>query len=174
MLGLLKQTFVLEPFITCDTIADVKAKIEAAEGIPFQCQRIEFAGKVRQDDETLSQCGVGDNSTLVLVFGLAHGTTPAEMGAQSTVIIKAKMEVRVLAYCQDRQEQTAIDFLMSLDTVFDKMFKAWCGVNELPPNAAIFEDDEGRLLLPEDTPGTCGWSLGRGTLTIRAYPRDGM
>jgi len=52
------------------TISQVKALIEAKQGIPPNRQRLIFAGKELEDDQTLSACGIQDKSTIHLLLKL--------------------------------------------------------------------------------------------------------
>ena len=54
----------------CDTIAGVKHQIKGKEGIPPCQQRLIFAGTQREDNLTLSSCGIQDGATLHLSIPL--------------------------------------------------------------------------------------------------------
>jgi ubiquitin C len=53
-----------------ESIEDVKAKIAEKEGIPAEQQRLIFGGQQLQDQKTLQDYDVGDDSTLHLVLRL--------------------------------------------------------------------------------------------------------
>ena len=56
-----------------DTIKDVKAKIQAKEGIPDDLNRLWFSEKWLEEDRTLFDYNIKENSTLILAINLLGG-----------------------------------------------------------------------------------------------------
>jgi ubiquitin len=53
-----------------DTIGSVKAKIEEKEGVPPDQQTLGFGGKRLENHLTIQECGILEDSVLMLVFTL--------------------------------------------------------------------------------------------------------
>jgi small subunit ribosomal protein S27Ae len=66
------RTHVLELGSTA-TVADVKAAIEARQGVPAEEQRVMFAGRQLEEDARLDACGVTDDSQLYVLMRLLGG-----------------------------------------------------------------------------------------------------
>jgi hypothetical protein len=57
-----------------DTIASLKARIEAAEGVPASLQQLIFSGKtLAQEAFSLSECGLSNGSTVLVTLSLFGG-----------------------------------------------------------------------------------------------------
>ena len=56
-----------------ETIEDVKERVEQAEGIPIDQQRLVYMGKQLDDERTLSDYNIGKNAELHLVLRLRGG-----------------------------------------------------------------------------------------------------
>ena len=56
-----------------DTIAVIKSKIEDKEGIPVVRQNLQYAGRQLNDNQTLGDCNIRDQSTIHLLLRLPGG-----------------------------------------------------------------------------------------------------
>ncbi|WP_289461098.1 ubiquitin-like protein, partial [Klebsiella pneumoniae] len=66
------RTHVLE-LGSAATVADVKAAIEARQGIPAEEQRLMFAARQLEDEARLAECGVSDDSQMYVLMRLLGG-----------------------------------------------------------------------------------------------------
>ncbi|KAK9915941.1 hypothetical protein WJX75_006248 [Coccomyxa subellipsoidea] len=73
-----------------DTVESVKAQIAGKEGIPAEVQRLIYAGRQLEDEQTLSHYSVERDSTLHLVMRLRGG------------IIEPSLQILARKYNQDK------------------------------------------------------------------------
>lgn len=68
------KTLTINDITAEDTIATVKQKIFQKEGVPVDQQRLIFAGKQLEDNQTLSNYSINKDSTIHLVLRLRGGS----------------------------------------------------------------------------------------------------
>ncbi|KAJ7188347.1 hypothetical protein C8R46DRAFT_1341140 [Mycena filopes] len=66
-----------------ETVADLKLKIQEAQGHPTAIQKIIYSGKVLPDDKTVESCGIKEKDFLVLMVSKPK-PTPSPLPAAST------------------------------------------------------------------------------------------
>lgn len=91
-LEILVDVMSQEPFILkvdhSDTISNLKKKIEKVKGFSADEQRVVFQGKKLEDDRTVSDYNIQNNSTLNVVLPILGVTVLTEAGRRATLRVK--------------------------------------------------------------------------------------
>ena len=91
-LEILVDVMSQEPFILkvdpSDTISNLKKKIEKVKGFSADEQRVVFQGKKLEDDRTVSDYNIQNNSTLNVVLPILEVTVLTEAGRLATLRVK--------------------------------------------------------------------------------------
>lgn len=59
-----------------DTVAQLKAKIEATNGAPVANQKLVYAGKILSDEKTVEECNIKEKDFLVLMVSKVSSSLP--------------------------------------------------------------------------------------------------
>ena len=87
-------TITIEPALT---VLDVKQKIQECEGFPCDQQRLNFAGTQLLDAQTLTTCGIGEESTIQLALHMGKNfEVTVRSSGDKTIAIRVDSEYLVL------------------------------------------------------------------------------
>ncbi|CAE8634540.1 unnamed protein product [Polarella glacialis] len=143
--------------------------------LPMDAASFELEGKTLAAEDSFASLGfhkLAGSPVVIHAFQIQSTTdSPQENKTTTGSVDCDKIQVKVVADGGDGDGPNVVDFKMKLDTLFEKMMKAWCKHHQVELSEVVFEI-EGRELRPEDSPGTCGWTLSKGTLMVQARPRE--
>eukprot|EP00930_Biecheleria_cincta_P020856 TRINITY_DN15596_c0_g3_i1.p1 TRINITY_DN15596_c0_g3~~TRINITY_DN15596_c0_g3_i1.p1 ORF type:complete len:2674 (+),score=607.81 TRINITY_DN15596_c0_g3_i1:20-8041(+) len=146
--------------------------------LPAEAAAFSLDGRPLKPDDSLQSLGLEPKGPItILACQAASGgaaatpsqSSPASNSQSQEAAATEKIDVDVVAMGDDGEN--IVSFKMKLNTAFEKMMTAWCKHHSLELSDAIF-DFEGRHLRLEDSPLSCGWSLSKGKLVIKARPRE--
>ena len=92
-----------------DIVEVLKEKIEDAEGMPVDVQRIVFAGKQLEDHRKLSEYAIGNQSTLHLVQRMSGGGCPTYYIDWTLLLTTISQERKTMELCFIVEGSATID-----------------------------------------------------------------
>ena len=87
------QTFTLDAEPT-DTICDIKEKVADKDGTPVEHQRLIWMGRPLENERTLADYKIGEQSTLHLVMRLRGGMMHEASGRDGTGALQAAASLK--------------------------------------------------------------------------------
>ena len=92
---------------THDTVAHLKTRIQDAEGIPPECQRLILAGRRLEDEQTLAHYRVSGQHTLLLHLLLSEPANDASADSTVPLSLNVKTLRGMTISCQVRLARAA-------------------------------------------------------------------